>query len=55
MNDVTLSSGPTIKYLGLTFQDNLAFDEHISKITFTENSRLGIKSNTIHDIDRERF
>ena len=34
--------------LGITFQANLTFDEHISKITSTENSRLGIIRNKLH-------
>ena len=32
--------------VGITFQDTLTFDEHISKITSTSNSRLGIIRNT---------
>ena len=48
-------SDSSIKDLGITFQDTLTFDEHISKITSTENSRLGIIRNTFHIIDREGF
>ena len=39
----------------MTFQDNLTFDNHISKITSTANSRLGIIRNTFHFIDRGGF
>ena len=55
MNDIPLSAGPSIKDLGITFQDNLRFDEHISKITSTANSRLGIIKNTFHSIDEKGF
>ena len=41
--------------MGITFQDNLTFDEHISKITSTANSRLGFIRNIFHIIDREGF
>ena len=34
---------------------SLTFDEHISKITSTENSRLGIIRNTFHIIDKDGF
>ena len=55
MNDSSVLSDTSIKDLGITFQDTLTFDEHISKITSTENSRLGIIRNTFHIIDREVF
>ena len=41
-------------YYGLLIE-NLTLDEHISKITSTENSRLGIIRNVFHIIDREGF
>ena len=50
-----LLSDSSIKDLGITFQDTLTFDEHISKITSTANSRLGIIRNTFHIIDKEGF
>ena len=54
MNDISVLSDSSIKDLGITFQDNLTFDEHIiSKITSTANSRQGILRNTFHIIDRE--
>ena len=55
MNDISVLSDSSIKDLGITFQDTLTFDEHISKITSTANSRLGIIRNTFHIIDREGF
>ena len=53
MNDISVLSDSSIKDLGITFQDT--FDEHISKITSTANSRLGIIRNTFHIIDKEGF
>ena len=47
MNDILVLSDFSIKELGITFQDTLTFDEHISKITSTENIRLGIIRNNI--------
>ena len=55
MNNNTLETGPNMKDLGIIFQDNLSFDEHISKITSTANSRLGIIKNTFHVIDQDGF
>ena len=51
MNDISVLSNSSIKDLGITFQVTLTFDEHISKITSTENSRLGIIRNIFHIID----
>ena len=55
MNDILVLSDSSIKDLGITFQDTLTFDEYISKITSTENIRLGIIRNTFHIIDKEGF
>ena len=55
MNYISVLSDSSIKDLGITFQDNLTFDEHISKFTSTENSRLRIIKNTFHIIDRDFF
>ena len=52
MNDISVLSDSSIKDLAITFQDTLTFDEYISKITSTENSRLGIIRNTLHIIDK---
>ena len=38
INYISVFSDSSIKDLGITFQDNLAFDEHISIITSTTNS-----------------
>ena len=55
MKDISVLSDSSIKDLGIPFQDNLIFDEHISKITSKENSRMGIIRNTFYVIDREGF
>ena len=55
MNDISVLSDSSIKDLGIPFQDTLIFDEHISKISSTANSRLGIIRNTFHIIDKEGF
>lgn len=55
MDDNILSTGPNIKDLGVTFQDNLLFDEHISKITSLASSRLGIIKNTFQLLDEDGF
>ena len=55
INPILVLSDSSINDLGITFQYNLTFDEHISKITSTANIRLGIIRNTLHIIDREGF
>ena len=55
MNDISVLSDSSIKDMGITFQATLTFDEHISKITSTANSRLCIIRNTFHIIDKEEF
>ncbi len=55
MEGKELASDTTIKDLGITFQSNLKFDEHISKITSAANSRLGIIRNTFHNVDQSGF
>ena len=55
INAISVLSDSSIKDLGITFQDTLTFDEHISKIASTANSRLGIIRNTLHIIDKEGF
>ena len=55
MNYISVLSDFSNKNLSIIFQNNLTFDEHISKITSTTNSRLGIIRNTYHGIDKEGF
>ena len=49
MNEISVLSDSSIKDLGITI------DEHISNITSTANSRLGIIRNAFHIIDKEGF
>ena len=53
MNDVVVPDDTSIKDLGVTFQDDLKFDEHISRICATANSRLGVIKKVIQCIERE--
>ena len=55
MNYISVLSDSSIKDLGIPFQDTLTFDEHISKITSTAISRLGLMRNTFHIIDKKGF
>ena len=55
MDDNVLSSDTSIKDLGILFQNNLKFDEHISKITSAANSRLGIIKFAFHKIVQAGF
>ena len=40
---------------GVSFQSNLKFDKHVSNITFSANSRLGIIKFTFQKIERDVF
>jgi hypothetical protein len=55
MSGNIVSAGPSMKDLGVIFQDNIHFDQHISKVTSLASSRLGIIKNTFQVIDREGF
>ena len=55
MNDVVVPDDTHIKDLGVTFQDDLKFEEHISKICATANSRLGVIKKVIHCIEKDGF
>ena len=55
MHGNIISSSLSIKDLGITFQCNLSFDEHICKITSMANSRLGIIKNLFQVIGKEEF
>jgi len=55
MHGNIIASSLSIKDLGITFQVNLSFDEHICKITSMANSRLGIIKNLFQVICKEEF
>ncbi len=51
MNNMLLAADDSIKDLGVLFQSNLKFDQHIHTITASANGRIGIIRNTFHKID----
>ena len=55
MDGRVVSEDTHIKDLGVNFQNNLKFDEHICNICATANSRLGIIRNTFHRIELDGF
>ena len=42
MNNTAIPMADIMKDLGVGFQSNLKFDKHVSNITSSANSRLGI-------------
>ena len=44
-----------MKDLGVSFQSHFKFDKHVSNITSSANSRLGIIKYTFQKIDRDGF
>ena len=52
---LAIASNHCIKDLGILFQDNLKFSEHINKIVSSANSRLGIIRNTFHELSEHNF
>jgi len=55
LGDKDISSNNLIKDLGVIFQDDLSFKEHINKIVASANSKLGIIRNTFHEITKDNF
>ena len=47
MDEKLISAGWTIKDLGIILEDNYNFEEHMSKIINSANSKLGIIKNII--------
>ena len=45
----------TIKDLGIIFEDDFKFEEHMSKIINNANSKLGIIKNTFHELTKDNF
>ena len=50
-----MSASRTIKDLGIIFEDNCKFVEHISKIIDNANSKLGSIKNTFHELTKGNF
>ena len=55
MNSNAITSNHCIRDLGILFQDDLKFSEHINKIVSSANSRLGIIRNTFHELSEHNF
>ena len=55
LNNCRINVDCFIKDLGVTFQDDLKFGEHIKKIVLNANSKLGIIRNTFHNLSKENF
>ena len=50
MDEKLISASRTIKDLGIIFEDNFRFEEHMSVIINKANSKLGIIKNTFHEL-----
>ena len=44
-----------MKDLGIIFEDDFKFEEHMSKIINNANSKLGIIKNTFHELTKDNF
>ena len=49
MDEKLISASRTIKNLGIIFEDNFKFEEHMGIILNNANSKLGIIKNTFHE------
>ena len=55
MEEKLISASRTIKDLGIIFEDDFKFEEHMSKIFNNANSKLGIIKNTFHELTKDNF
>ena len=55
MEEKLISASRTIKDLGIIFEDDFKFEEHMSKIINNANSKLGIIKNTFHELTKDNF
>ena len=55
MNNIAIPMDDIMKNLGVSFQSNLKFDKHVSNITSSANSRLGMIKYTFKKINRDGF
>ena len=55
MDQKRISASRTIKDLGIIFEDNFKFEEHMSIIINNANSKLGIIKNTFHKLTIDNF
>ena len=55
MDEKLISASRTIKDLGIIFEDNFKFKEHMGIIFNNANSILGIIKNTFHELTIDHF
>ena len=55
LNNYRINVDCFIKDLGVTFQDDIKFGEHIKKMVLNANSKLGIMRNTFQNLSKENF
>ena len=55
MDEKLISASRTIKDLGIIFEDNFKFEEHMGIIFKNANSKLGIIKNTFHELTIDNF
>ena len=55
MGENRISASRTIKYVGIIFEDNFKFEEHMGIIFNNANSKLGIIKNTFHELTIYNF
>ena len=55
MDKKLISASRTIKDLGIIFEDNFKFEEHMSIIINNANSKLGIIKITFHELTIDYF
>ena len=55
MDEKCISASRTIKELGIIFEENFKFEEHMSKIINNANSKFGIIKNTFHKFTIDNF
>ena len=55
MDEKLISESRTIKDLGIIFEDNFKFEEHMSILINNANSKLGIIFNTFHELTIDNF
>ena len=55
MGEKLISANRTIKDLGIIFEDNVNFEEHMSIIINNANSKLEIIKHTFHELTIDNF
>ena len=55
MDEKLISASRTIKDMGIIFEDDFKFEEHMSIIINNANSKLGIIKHTFHELTIDNF